>query len=213
MLKAISIFSAEKPAQASNTKKQKKDIKKSSKKIKDKKDNKNTEPAKKRGRPTNAELAEREKIKRDAEVALRKELLERQQKAQTFKEINVTASKQTNNAVDTKSTEIIIQNDDQDDEDDDLPKIKEYKTDFTSKVKDPNWVPPWPIFFPGQRVEAKFGSMTFEGTVGSDNVESALIRVKWDDGSIQYAAKMNLKLIQPKKLKKVFSQKIFKMEE
>lgn len=192
---SLSIFSADAKTKIQPQKVEKNSKNKNDKKSKDKKDKKETvPPTKKRGRPSNTELAEREKIKREAEIALRKELLERQQKATVATTVEVKPIP--------------------DDNDEEIS-VPDYKTDFSSKTKDPNWIPPWPIFFPGQRVEASYGSFTYQGTVGFDNIESAMIRVKWDDGSIQAAAKMNLKIIvAPKKLKKLFTQKQLKdMEE
>ena len=88
----------------------------------------------------------------------------------------------------------------------------EYKTDFTSKVKDPNWVPPWPIFMPGQAVYTEMYGIRYEGIVGYDNVESAMIRVNWKDGSSQFAAKMNLVPIVKKTYKKVYNSRRSKNE-
>lgn len=131
---------------------------------------------KKRGRPSNAELAEKARIQKEADIAFRKELLERQKAA---------SSGSMPVAVVTSSVD-------------------------TTDVRDPNWIPPWPVFLPGQRVEYKFkrhDGKTEKGTVGKDDVQSAFIRVNWDDGSSQYAAKLALKLIIKKTYEKVFSKK------
>ena len=88
-----------------------------------------------------------------------------------------------------------------------------YKTDFSNKVKDPNWIPPWPIFMPNQRVYTEMYGIRYEGSVGLDNVESAFIRVNWDDGSSQFAAKMNLKPILKKTHKKIYNARRSKNEE
>ena len=187
--KLIYSASAESPkkprkARSSSTK----TTKKVPKKTKDKKtNNKQPEAApKKRGRPSNAELAVKAREKREAEVALRKELLERQKAA-------ASGSIATSEPVSVEY------------DDNDQKVYPEYKTDFTSKVKDPNWIPPWPIFMPGQAVYTEIFGIRYEGTVGLDNVESAMIRVNWKDGSSQFAAKMNLKPILKKTYKKIFS--------
>jgi hypothetical protein len=174
-----------------------KTMKKGPKKTKDKKtNNKQPEVApKKRGRPTNAELAAKAREKREAETALRKELLERQKAAAVSGSITTPEPAQ-------------VEYDDNDE------KIyPEYKTDFTSKVKDPNWIPPWPIFMPGQAVYTEMYGIRYEGTVWHDNVESAMIRVNWKDGSSQFAAKMNLKPILKKSYKKVYSARRSEHEE
>lgn len=85
-----SIFSAESPkkprmAQASSPK----PTKKTPKKAKDKKSNKQPETTpKKRGRPSNAELAVKAREKREAETALRKELIERQKSSSLWNTFN-----------------------------------------------------------------------------------------------------------------------------
>lgn len=172
-----SIFSA------SNTKteKQPKTEKPKKPKAKDKADKakgkgkEKVEP-KKRGRPSNAELAEKARIQKEADIAFRKELLERQKAAASGSVPVVTSSMS-------------------------VPE---------TNVHDPNWIPPWPVFLPGQRVESIFKRIdgkTEKGTVGRDDVQSAFIRVNWDDGSSQYAAKLALKLIVKKTYEKVFSKK------
>jgi hypothetical protein len=135
---------------------------------------------KKRGRPTNAELAAKARIEKEADIAFRKELLERQ-KAAVSGSLVVTAS----------------------------------ADDSTVATNNPNWVPPWPIFLPGQRVESIFkrgDGKTEKGTVGKDDVNCPSIRVKWDDGSSQYAAKLSLKLIVRKTYEKVFTKSRSKKE-
>jgi hypothetical protein len=164
--------------------------------VKKTKDKKNEQPevaSKKRGRPSNAELAIKAREKRDAEKTIRQELIERQKAAA---EAGVTTSGSAT-----------VQYDENDE-----PIHPEYKTDFTSKIKDPNWIPPWPIFMPGQAVYTEMYGIRYEGTVGYDNVESAMIRVNWKDGSSQFAAKMNLKPILKKTYKKIFSARRSKNE-
>jgi hypothetical protein len=143
---------------------------------------------KKRGRPTNAELAAKAKEKRDAEIAVRKQLIERQ-KAATVSGSLATPAEYN---------------------EDDERVIPEYKTDFSTKVKDPNWVPPWPVFLPGQRVEyvvKQKDGKPYKGTVGIDDIHSAFIRVAWDDGSCQFHAKQALKLIEKKTYKSLLKNK------
>jgi hypothetical protein len=173
-----------------------KEPKKASTKEKKKDKKAGVSPApKKPGRPTNAELAARAREKHAAEVTLRKELLERQKAAAVSGSIATPEPAQI-------------------EYDDNNEKIyPEYKTDFSSKIKDPNWIPPWPIFIPGQRVEAEYCGITYKGTIAYDNIESQMVRVKWDDGSNQYAAKANLKLIVKKTFKKLFTRKKIKTEK
>ena len=77
-------------------------------------------------------------------------------------------------------------------------------------------IPKYPIFLPGQRVQSVFRRIdekVEKGTVSFDsNIHSAMIRVNWDDGSSQYAAKVNLKPILKKTYKKLFSNKAAKEE-
>lgn len=132
---------------------------------------------KKRGRPTNAELAAKARIEKEADIAFRKELLERQKAA-------------------VSGSLVVTDN-------------------VADKTNDPNWVPPWPIFLPGQRVESIFkrgDGKVEKGTVGKDDVNCPSIRVKWDDGSSQYAAKMTLKLVVRKTYEKVFTKSRSKKE-
>lgn len=165
-----------KPEKQSKTKdKTKKDKPKSKIKGKEK-----VEP-KKRGRPSNAELAEKARIKNEADIAMRKELLERQKAVASgsFPVVTIEDTEETN-------------------------------------VVDSNWIPPWPVFLPGQRVESIFkrrDGKVEKGTVAKDDVRSAFIRVQWDDGSSQYAAKLSLKLIVKKTYEKVFSTKRSKKVE
>lgn len=196
--KLIFSASAETPkkprkARSSSPKTTKKDLKKTTK---DKKiTSKQPEVApKKRGRPSKAELAIKAREKREVEVALRKELLERQKAAASG---SIAAS-------DPASVEY---------DDNDEKIYPEYKTDFSSKVKDPNWIPPWPIFMPGQAVYTEMNGIRYEGTVGYDNVESAMIRVNWKDGSSQFAAKMNLNPILKKTYKKVYNARRSQQEK
>lgn len=137
---------------------------------------------KKRGRPSNAELAEKARTQKEADIAFRKELLERQKSVASGS----------------------------------LPVVTSSMSVDESNVHDPNWVPPWPVFLPGQRVESIFKRIDGKiekGTVGKDDVRSAFIRVNWDDGSSQYAAKLALKLIVKKTYEKVFSAKHSKKAE
>lgn len=89
----------------------------------------------------------------------------------------------------------------------------EYKSDFFAykTEKDPNWIPPWPIFLPGQRVEyidPKKDGKTYKGTiVGIDKIHSAFVRVSWDDGSSQYHAKLALKFLEKKTYKSLLKRK------
>ena len=77
-------------------------------------------------------------------------------------------------------------------------------------------IPKFPIFLPGQRVQSIFERIdgkVEKGTISFDsNVHSPMIRVNWDDGRSQYAAKVNLKLIVKKTYKKLFSSKATKEE-
>ena len=72
-------------------------------------------------------------------------------------------------------------------------------------------IPKYPIFLPGQRVESvirRIDGKIEKGTVSFDsNIHSAMIRVNWDDGSSQYAAKVNLKPIIKKTYKTLFNRK------
>lgn len=172
MKKYNSIFAAkeEKPAKQPKPKTDKKTKKK---------DKKQEEPVKKRGRPSKIEVEQREKEKLDAEIAFRKELIERQKAA-------------ASGSIPVETTEC--------------------KSDFSYKTeKDPNWIPPWPVFLPGQRVEyivPKKDGKTYKGTiVGIDNIHSAFVRVSWDDGSSQYHAKLALKLLEKKTYKSLLKRK------
>lgn len=72
-------------------------------------------------------------------------------------------------------------------------------------------IPKYPIFLPGQRVQSilkRLDGKVEKGTISFDNnIHSQMIRVCWDDGSSQYAAKENLKLIVKKTYKKLFKGK------
>jgi hypothetical protein len=146
-----------------------------------KKVKKQEEPTKKRGRPSNAELAAKAKEKQDAEIAIRKELIERQKAASTAPTVEMFGYT-----------------------------TQEYKSELPEKVKDPNWIPPWPVFLPGQRVEyivKRKDGKVYKGTiVGIDDIHSAFIRVAWDDGSSQYHAKLALKLIEQKTYKSLLKK-------
>ena len=143
---------------------------------------------KKRGRPTNAELAAKAKEKRNTEIALRKQLIERQK--------STTVSGSASTTVEYNENDERV--------------YPEYKTDFSTKVPDPNWIPPWPVFLPGQRVEyvlKQKDGKPYKGTVGIDDIYSAFIRVAWDDGSNQFHAKKSLKLIEKKTYKSLLKAK------
>ena len=84
---------------------------------------------------------------------------------------------------------------------------KQIAADTTGSVVVPDSLPKYPVFIPGQRVSAEHCGITYKGTVVFDNLESAMIRVQWDDGSSQYAAKVNLQVLVKKTLKKVFNHK------
>lgn len=172
------------PVTSSKEPKPEKQPKAKDKTKKDKSKGKEKVEPKKRGRPSNAELTEKARIQKEADIAFRKELLERQKAA---------ASGSIPAAVATSSVSVDAAN-----------------------VHDPNWIPPWPVFLPGQRVESIFKRVDGKkekGTVGKDDVQSAFIRVNWDDGSSQYAAKLALKLIVKKTYQKVFSSKRSKEAE
>jgi hypothetical protein len=131
---------------------------------------------KKRGRPSNAELAEKARIQKEADITFRKELLERQKSVASGSLPVVTSSMSVDEV----------------------------------NVHDPNWVPPWPVFLPGQRVEyvvKQKDGKSYKGTVGIDDIHSAFIRVAWDDGSNQFHAKKSLKLIEKKTYKSLLKAK------
>lgn len=65
----------------------------------------------------------------------------------------------------------------------------------------------YPIFPIGQRVQQVHFENTFKGTVVFDGINTPFVRIRWDDGSIQYAAKGNLTLIAKKAYKKLFTNK------
>jgi hypothetical protein len=173
---------------ATATKQEPSEKKEKPKKPKEKKDKpvgkpkgkqKKVEP-KKKGRPTNAERAEKARVKTQADIAFRKELLERQKAA--------TVSGSIVQPIATGAGDVSADVD----------------------VNDPSWVPPWPVFLPGQRVETIFKRIdgkVEKGNVCRDDVKSAMIRVNWDDGSSQYAAKQALKIIVKKVYEKVSIKK------
>lgn len=135
------------------------------------------QPKKKIGRPTKEEVLRRAKVARDADLALRKELLERQRLSQ----IEMTVS----GSMSGLNTEI---------------------SGSITDMRDPNWIPKYPIFLIGQRVEQKSGSKTFRGRVAYDSMNSEMVRVQWDNGSYQAASKSNLTIIYKKVYKNVYKQ-------
>ncbi len=140
------------------------------KKLKGKKGKVEEKPAKKKGRPSNEELRQRAAEKRAADLEVRKVLLQRQEQAE----------KQA-----AQNPPVVIS--------DEVDGIMTLRQDVpVVSVRDPNWIPPWPVFLPGARVQATYDGILYTGTVYSDDVELPTIRVKWDDGSSQHAAKKNL---------------------
>lgn len=137
----------------------------------------NAAPKKKIGRPTKEEVLRRAKEAREADFALRKELLERQRLAQL--ELSTTGS--VTDSITETSGSIV-------------------------DMRDPTWVPKYPIFLIGQRVEQKSGSKTFRGRVAYDSINSEMVRVQWDNGSYQAASKSNLTIIYKKVYKNVYKQ-------
>lgn len=135
------------------------------------------QPKKKLGRPTKEEVLRRAKIARDADFALRKELLERQRLSQ----IELAISGSMSGSITETSGSI-------------------------TDMRDPTWVPKYPIFLIGQRVEQKSGSKTFRGRVAYDSINSEMVRVQWDNGSYQAASKSNLTIIYKKVYKNVYKQ-------
>jgi hypothetical protein len=140
------------------------------KKVKGKKGKAEEKPAKKKGRPSNEELRQRAAEKRAADLEVRKALLQRQEAAEKLG---------------TQSLPVEVE--------EDVDEILTLRQDVpVASVRDPNWIPPWPVFLPGARVQATYDGILYTGTVYSDDVELPTIRVKWDDGSSQHAAKKNL---------------------
>ena len=84
---------------------------------------------------------------------------------------------------------------------------KQVAADTTGSVVAPDNLPKYPIFLPGQRVSAEYNGITYKGTIAYDSLESGMVRVRWDDGSNQYAAKANLQVIPKKVYKKLFNHK------
>ena len=63
----------------------------------------------------------------------------------------------------------------------------------------------YPVFRAGQKVKATYFGITRMGRVVYDNnPTSAMVRVLWDDGSNQFAAKANLVLVQKRTYTHVF---------
>ena len=131
--------------------------------------------SKKRGRPSKEELLKRAKDAEQAEIALKKELLERQKKA-----------------LENQGLQTVENNKD--------------ISSVTNNIKDPNWIPQYPIFITGQRVKQQIGSKQIEGVVIYDSIDSPTVRVKWDDGRCQTAAKANLTRLYKKVYKNVYKQ-------
>lgn len=145
--------------------------------IKDKLNTGSEQPKKKIGRPTKEEVLRRAKVARDEDFALRKELLERQRLSQ----IELAISGSMSGSITETSGSI-------------------------TDMRDPNWIPKYPIFLIGQRVEQKSGSKTFRGRVAYDSMNSEMVRVQWDNGSYQAASKSNLTIIYKKVYKNVYKQ-------
>lgn len=145
--------------------------------IKDKLNTGSEQPKKKIGRPTKEEVLRRAKVARDEDFALRKELLERQKLSQ----IELAISGSMSGSITETSGSI-------------------------TDMRDPNWIPKYPIFLIGQRVEQKSGSKTFRGRVAYDSMNSEMVRVQWDNGSYQAASKSNLTIIYKKVYKNVYKQ-------
>jgi hypothetical protein len=145
--------------------------------VEDKLNTGSEQPKKKLGRPTKEEVLRRAKIARDADFALRKELLERQRLSQ----IEMAVSGSMSGSITETSGGIV-------------------------DMRDPNWIPKYPIFLIGQRVEQKSGSKTFRGRVAYDSMNSEMVRVQWDNGSYQAASKSNLTIIYKKVYKNVYKQ-------
>jgi hypothetical protein len=166
------------------------------------------EPAKKVGRPSNQELAEREDKKRKEAEALRQSLADRQkdlvQTVHTGSKIMKTAvvvdAEQAAESLESFNKELSEQ-----------PTGSKRKTSeeiLKELMQDPNWVPPYPVFTTGQRVSTKTSSgLEYKGYIDHDPIISELVRVAWDDGSVQYAAKGNLVVIQKKVVKSLFKQR------
>lgn len=156
---------------ATNTKEPKPEKKPKEKKTKGKK--KEKVESKKRGRPSKLELEEKARIQEEADIALKKEIIERQ-KAAASGSIAIPVSASFEN------------------------------------VDDPNWIPPWPVFMPGQKVESlikRLDGKPTRGTVYKDDVKSRFIYVHWDDKSAQYAAKLTLKVAENKVYKSLLTGK------
>lgn len=134
----------------------------------------NEEP-KKRGRPSRAEVEARKEAEKQADLVLRKELIERQKQVST-----VASATFPIQAVD---------------------------------MRDPNYVPRYPIFVPGQRVQQTHNDIVFKGTVTYDGIDTPFVRIRWDDGSEQYAAKGNVTLIVKKAYKSLLGKKTKVVEE
>lgn len=162
-----SVFSITNTKEPKPEKKPKEKVKKTKGKTKEK-----VEP-KKRGRPSKLELEEKARIQEEADIAIKKEIIERQ-KAVASGSIAAPVSASMEN------------------------------------VDDPNWIPPWPVFMPGQKVEStikRLDGRPTKGTVYKDDVKSRFIYVHWDDKSAQYAAKLTLKFVENKVYKSLLTGK------
>lgn len=124
---------------------------------------------KKVGRPSKFEVEAKKEAERQADIALRQELLERQKKATVIIE---------------DESEAPVRN-----------------------IHDPNYVPRYPIFMMGQRVQQTHHGIVFKGTVDYDGIDTPWVLIRWDDGSRQYAAKGLLTIIQKKVYKNVLNKK------
>lgn len=116
-------------------------------------------PPKKRGRPSNAELAARARIKREEGDVVREQLL---------------AAMQPGAVVATTGQDQLV-------------------------------TPKYPVFFIGEQVSYGWWEIMHEGHVieDPDPVNSALVRVRWDDGRMQWHAKENLRSMQKARQRKV----------
>lgn len=158
------------------------------------------EPPKKRGRPSKQDIAEREDKKRKEEEVLRQSLADRQK---DFIQTVATGSKVVKTAVVidpdvVEETMQEIQNNSGSSSADILKRL----------MSDPTWVPPYPIFTVGQRVSTLSPSgVEYKGFIDHDPILSGFVRVRWDDGSVQYAAKGNLVVVQKKVVKSVYKNR------
>ena len=143
------------------------------------------QPKKKVGRPSNEEIRARELAKLREANELRQQLIERQEAAKFGDAAPETLESLESDEVDVDAI------------------VAKANQSLAARVRDPNWIPPWPVFLPGQRVSAVYDGITYKGRVGQDNVELPVIRVTWSDGSSQFAAKENLTILRKKSYRNV----------